>query len=114
MDEYQSLFGANIKKLRKLRKLTQGQLAERSGLSERYVSEVERGIANPRLMSLRELASGLEVSIPDLFIFENSPLTVREIKERLLEALSMVDEESLEHVYNSLLFALNKTKAPQY
>ena len=38
------------------------QLAERSGLSERYVSEVERGMANPRLMSLKDLASGLSVA----------------------------------------------------
>ena len=42
MDEYQRFFGANIRKLRKLHGLTQEQLAERSDLLERYVSEVER------------------------------------------------------------------------
>ncbi|WP_279061428.1 helix-turn-helix domain-containing protein [Bilophila wadsworthia] len=46
MDEYQRFFGANIRKLRKLHGLTLEQLAGRSGLSERYVSEVERGMAN--------------------------------------------------------------------
>jgi len=59
MDEYQRFFGANIRKLRKLHGLTQEQLAERSGLSEWYVSEVERGMANPRLMPLKELVQGL-------------------------------------------------------
>ena len=108
MDEYQRFFGANIRKLRKRRGLTQEQLAERSGLSERYVSEVERGVANPRLMSLKELASGLGVAIPDLFVFDKSPLTASEIKERLIEALSQTDEKSLEHIYNNILFALNK------
>lgn len=108
MDDYQLVFGANIKKLRKQRGFTQGQLAERSGLSERYVSEVERGVANPRLMSLKDLANGLDVSVPDLFIFENSPMTAGELKERLVEALQGADESAIEQAYNSLLFILNK------
>ena len=107
MDDYQLVFGANIKKLRKQRGFTQGQLAERSGLSERYVSEVERGVANPRLMSLKDLANGLDVSVPDLFIFENSPMTAGELKERLVEALQGA-ESAIEQAYNSLLFILNK------
>lgn len=108
MDDYQSFFGANIRKLRKQQGFTQGQLAERSGLSERYVSEVERGVANPRLMSLKDLAGGLGISIADLFIFENSPLTAKEIKEKLIAALTEADESSLEQVYNYVLFALAK------
>lgn len=110
MDEYQRFFGANIRKLRKLHGLTQEQLARSvPGLSEWYVSEVERGMANPRLMSLKDLASGLVVAISDLFIFDKSPLAASEIKERLIEALSQTDEKSLEHIYNSMVFALSKT-----
>ena len=111
MDDYQFVFGTNIKKLRKQRGFTQSQLAERSGLSERYVSEVERGVANPRLMSLKDLAKGLDVSVPDLFIFENSPMTAGELKERLVEALQGADENSIEQAYNSLLFILNKASS---
>lgn len=73
------------------------------------MSEVERGMANPRLMSLKDLASGLVVAISDLFIFDKSPLAASEIKERLIEALSQTDEKSLEHIYNSMVFALSKT-----
>ncbi|HJH17078.1 hypothetical protein [Bilophila wadsworthia] len=47
---------------------------------------------------------------PYLFIFDKSPLAASEIKERLIEALSQTDEKSLEHIYNSILFALNKTR----
>ena len=47
---------------------------------------------------------------PYLFIFDKSPLAESEIKERLIEALSQTDEKSLEHIYNSILFALNKTR----
>ena len=42
-------------------------------------------MANPRLMSLKDLASGLVVAISDLFIFDKSPLAASEIKERLIE-----------------------------
>ena len=47
---------------------------------------------------------------PYLFIFDKSPLAESEIKERLIEALSQTDEKSLEHIYNSILVALNKTR----
>ena len=60
-------------------------------------------------MSLKDLASGLVVAISDLFIFDKSPLAASESKERLIEALSQTDEKSLEHIYNSMVFALNKT-----
>ena len=49
-------------------------------------------MANPRLMSLKDLASGLVVAISDLFIFDKSPLAASEIKERLIEALSQTDK----------------------
>ena len=39
-----------------------------------------------------------------------APLQRARIKERLIEALSQTDEKSLEHIYNSILFALNKTR----
>lgn len=73
MNDYQPSFGTDIRKLRKRHGLTQEQLAERSGLSERYVSEVERGVANPRLMSLKDLASGLGVAIPASVHFRQQP-----------------------------------------
>ena len=46
---------------------------------------------------------------PYLLIFDKSPLAASEIKERLIEALSQTDKKSLEHIYNSMVFALNKT-----
>lgn len=110
MSDYQVTFGSNIRKLRKQCGLTQAQLAERSGLSERYVSEVERGVANPRLMSLRDLAKGLDVSIADLFVFEQGLTSVKEIRERLIELLQNAGDDSLEQVYLTLLRALTSRR----
>jgi predicted transcriptional regulator len=46
--------------------LTQEQLAERSGLSQQYISKLEKGERNPTVVTLYELAQGLGVSHVEL------------------------------------------------
>lgn len=58
-------FGRHLAELRLIRGLTQADLAERTGLSARCVSDLERGLnAAPRLSTLHMLADGLELD-PD-------------------------------------------------
>ena len=56
------LVGKNAKKLRVARGLTQEEFAERSGFSQQYISDLERGRRNPTVVSLYELAQALGVS----------------------------------------------------
>lgn len=58
--------GRLIRERRKASKLTLSQLAERAGVSTSYVSQVERGIANPTLSSLKTLALALDFNIGSL------------------------------------------------
>ena len=51
MDDEKQL-GINIRELRKLRLLTQDELAERAGFSLQHVGDIERGKANPTLSCL--------------------------------------------------------------
>lgn len=60
-------FGARVKALRKEQDLTQEQLAERSGLSARYVSRVELGNVNLGLTAILQIAGGLSVEPAALF-----------------------------------------------
>lgn len=53
------LVGENVKRLRIERNLTQEQLAERSGFTQQYISDLERGRRNPTVVSLLELAHAL-------------------------------------------------------
>lgn len=46
--------------------MTQEQLAERAGLSYKFVGEVERGIGNPTLDTLASLADALDMDPGDL------------------------------------------------
>jgi len=65
--------GAKIKKLRELKNWSQGELAERAGISRSYLSELENGTRNdPAASFLKKLADTLMVPI-DIF-FEESNL----------------------------------------
>ena len=60
--DMRKLVGANVARLRREKDLTQEALAERSGLSQQYISGLERGQRNPTVITLYELAQALGVS----------------------------------------------------
>lgn len=60
--DMRKLVGRNAARIRRDRGLTQEQLAERSGLSQQYLSGLEQGRRNPTIVTLYELAIALEVS----------------------------------------------------
>lgn len=59
--------GTRLRELRERQALSLRSLAERAGVSESFVSQVERGRANPSVASLRRLAEALGASVADLF-----------------------------------------------
>jgi len=65
--ELKILLGNAIKSTRTTLGISQEELAARAGLHRTYVSDVERGVRNPSLESVRKLANGLELSLPMLF-----------------------------------------------
>lgn len=59
MDETCASFGSALRQARIRQKLTQEGLAERSGLSYKFIGEVERGKGNPTLTTMARLADAL-------------------------------------------------------
>ncbi len=55
------LVGRNVKRIRLEKGLTQEAFAERSGFTQQYLSDLERGRRNPTVVSLFELAQALGV-----------------------------------------------------
>ena len=53
------LLGRNVRNRRIEAGLTQEQLSELSGFSQQYISDMERGLRNPTIVSLYELAQAL-------------------------------------------------------
>ena len=59
--------GERLREIRGRRRLTLREVAERAGLSESFLSQVERGRASASIASLRRIADGLGIGISDLF-----------------------------------------------
>ena len=66
--DMRKLVGANTARIRKEKELTQEALAEKSGLSQQYISGLENGLRNPTIVTLYELAMALGVSHVDLVL----------------------------------------------
>lgn len=54
-----------------LKHFTQSQLAQKIGRTEETISNIERGISVAKIEVVKPLATALEVSIDELFSFEN-------------------------------------------
>ena len=53
------VFGIIVRNARRARGLSQAQLAERIGSVQAYVSRLERGLENPGLLTMDQLARAL-------------------------------------------------------
>ena len=60
-------FGTVLKGWRTEKGLTQEELAERSGLSYKFIGEIERGAGNPTIETVSQLAAALDIDIVDFF-----------------------------------------------
>lgn len=59
--------GSRVKRLRRKNGLTIENLAEISGVSSGFLSQLERGLANPTFVNLQKIATGLHVPIGAFF-----------------------------------------------
>lgn len=64
--DMRKLVGRNVRRLRGKLGLTQEQFAEKSGFSQQYISDLERGLRNPTVVTLFELSQALGVSHVEL------------------------------------------------
>ena len=71
--DMRKLVGRNFARLRREKGLTQEQVEERSGISQQYLSGLERGKRNPSIVTLFEIAQALGVSHVELVAPDNVP-----------------------------------------
>lgn len=74
-DNIRKKIGETIRRLRKSQGFTQEQLGEKSGISYKFIGEVERGTVNPSLDSLIGISQALNVNVKELFPSENDLVT---------------------------------------
>lgn len=95
MKDAHEIFASNCRRLRDEAGMTQDELAEASGLSGAYISEIERGNANPTLATVQKLANGLNVHISELVDFRDAEATEEEIRARLIQVIAKADNKTV-------------------
>jgi len=61
-------FGRKLKAMRLANRLTLKELANKAGCTDAYLSQMERGLANPSVMILKNVASALGIKVVDFFL----------------------------------------------
>ncbi|GHV68293.1 hypothetical protein AGMMS49928_07410 [Spirochaetia bacterium] len=97
----QKLFIANLKEYRKLRKISQLQLAEECESAQTYISELEMGKKSPSLLMVERIASALGIEAVNLFKDEAAPgsrknlshTQKQEMADRMHSALNKIIED---------------------
>jgi len=64
--DLKEVMAVNLRRIRHDRKLTQEELAARSGLSSRYIGSVERADVSASVTVLGQIADALSVKLCDL------------------------------------------------
>ena len=64
--DMRALVGTNVRHWRQKRGMTQEAFSVKSGLTQQYISDLERGRRNPTVVTLFELATALSVRPQDL------------------------------------------------
>lgn len=97
--------GGFIRDLRRNAKISLRQLAEQAGVSNPYLSQIERGLRKPSAEVLQQLASALRVSTPAMYL--RAGLLDDKEGQGVLAAiaadsdLSMAQKQSLSQIYET-------------
>lgn len=100
MKDAQKIFAETCRRLREQAGMTQEKLGEAAGITGAYVSEIERGNANPTLATIQKLADGLNVDIAVLADFRDTELTEEQIKANLIREISRANNRTIKDLHS--------------
>jgi transcriptional regulator with XRE-family HTH domain len=97
--------GTFIRDLRQTAKISLRQLADKAGVSNPYLSQIERGLRKPSAEVLQQIASALRVSTPAMYL--RAGLLDSEGQQGVLAAiaadpeLTIAQKQSLSQIYET-------------
>ena len=65
------LLGKNIRKYRKLKNLSQDNLAYESGVNRAYIGYIERSEKKPSIRTVNKIAHTLKIELYKFFVFDD-------------------------------------------
>jgi transcriptional regulator with XRE-family HTH domain len=88
------MMGERLKTIRAQKGFTQLEIAEKTGITANYLSNIERGLENPTINTIIGLANSLEVDMGDIF-YSLQIESPQERKKRIRKFINMADDEQL-------------------
>lgn len=107
LDKRISELGEFIKVQREVASLSVRRLAEMAGVSNPYLSQIERGLRKPSAEILQQIAKALQISAETLYvragILTDEPVTGNEVRDAIARdpKLSQEQRTALLNVYDS-------------
>ena len=99
---YLASFGERVRTLRERQGVTLKQLAQLSGLSDRYIIQVEKGEANPSLESVLRLAPALQTSVTGLLPEDSKNATASGPARKILPLLEGRSSEQIARIVDAV------------
>ena len=93
------LFGTRLKALRKSRKLSQAQLAEKIGVGTKFLGDLETARRSPSFETIVSIAKELDVPVYDLFYFEKDWDDPKAVRRRLESLLNRCSSQQIRQIY---------------
>lgn len=106
MDE--SKIGERLLRIRKSRGLTQAEVAEAAGISDRTYADIERGTANMRTQTLLRLCAVLGTTPNDILTEEEATVWKQELLWEQLKACTPQEQRTAMELLGVYLRSLHK------
>jgi XRE family transcriptional regulator, aerobic/anaerobic benzoate catabolism transcriptional regulator len=107
---YLASFGERVRTLRERQGVTLRELAQLSGLSDRYIIQVEQGAANPSLESVLRLALALQTSVTGLLPEDAKSATASAPARKILQLLEGRSSEQIARIADAVSAFLEPAK----
>ena len=102
----QKQIGRYIAEKRRIRNLTQAQLAEQLGISDKTVSKWECGRSMPDYALIQSLCETLDISVSELIEGKNTALHERQLMELLRRTQELERQNGILHGVIMLIFGI--------
>lgn len=104
--------GEFISILRKEREMTQKELADKLGLTDKAISKWERGLSYPDISMLEPIANVLQVSVVELLkgerIGSDATITMLEAQQIVNESISISEDKHIkkQNIHKKIIYML--------
>lgn len=99
LETNKQVIGQKIREFRKLKNLTQFELAEKVGLNEKQISRIEMGLNYPTYLTFVKLVDVLDI---DANLIKNTSENVSPIANKISHLLKDSNEQELDFYYQVL------------